>query len=298
MWEKLWEIHDFFFCTSMDASQSEGCTLTTLLQLPAECLAHVLSFVSIVDVCRACATCPELHAVVSEPSVWIHLLSKVFAIKATHPHAARADFVSKIKQYRQLSKMPLETNDSKLLSSPLNVIARFGLDAHRAHSIEVRYLGTSAQSHASDTVGVACANELRVWPCGDGASVSYFEVEVVDAGESGFIAVGWAPEDYPLRKRQPGWERNTYGYHGDDGRVYSATGYGRRFSTTFTTGQVIGSGLIRPRGSSKATIFYTRDGEMIGTPFTDVERPSRLRPTVGLHSPGERCVPHAPGWAR
>ena len=51
------------------------------------------------------------------------------------------------------------------------------------------------------------------------------------------------------------------------------------------------------RGETHASIFFTVDGELVawekagfrvGTPYKHVERPERLRPTVGLHSPGER----------
>ena len=48
---------------------------------------------------------------------------------------------------------------------------------------------------------------------------------------------------------------------------------------------------ISTAGSS-STIFYTLDGELLGTAFTRVRRPELLRPAIGLHSPRERVSFH------
>ncbi|KAJ1623764.1 hypothetical protein T492DRAFT_562397, partial [Pavlovales sp. CCMP2436] len=50
------------------------------------------------------------------------------------------------------------------------------------------------------------------------------------------IAVGWCHESYPQKCKQPGWDKNSYGWHGDDGRAYHASGWGIPFGPTFTTG--------------------------------------------------------------
>jgi hypothetical protein len=33
------------------------------------------------------------------------------------------------------------------------------------------------------------------------------------------------------------WEKNSYGYHGDDGKKYHASGRGEAYGPTFTTGE-------------------------------------------------------------
>ena len=48
----------------------------------------------------------------------------------------------------------------------------------------------------------------------------YFEVTILDAGARGTIGVGFADAGFKL-SRQPGWEANSWGYHGDDG-TYTA----------------------------------------------------------------------------
>ena len=40
--------------------------------------------------------------------------------------------------------------------------------------------------------------------------------------------------------RLPGWEKDSYGYHGDDGNSFCSSGNGKKYGPTFTTGDVIG----------------------------------------------------------
>ena len=40
--------------------------------------------------------------------------------------------------------------------------------------------------------------------------------------------------------RLPGWEKDSYGYHGDDGNSFSSSGNGKKYGPTFTTGDIIG----------------------------------------------------------
>lgn len=36
--------------------------------------------------------------------------------------------------------------------------------------------------------------------------------------------------------RLPGWDKNSYGYHGDDGHSFCSSGTGQPYGPTFTTG--------------------------------------------------------------
>ncbi|XP_037264709.1 ran-binding protein 10 isoform X6 [Falco rusticolus] len=78
-----------------------------------------------------------------------------------------------------------------------------------------------------------------------------------------------------------GWDKHSYGYHGDDGHSFCSSGTGQPYGPTFTTGDVIGCcvNLINN------TCFYTKNGHSLGIAFTDL--PSNLYPTVGLQTPGE-----------
>lgn len=58
-----------------------------------------------------------------------------------------------------------------------------------------------------------------------------------------------------------GWDKHSYGYHGDDGHSFCSSGTGQPYGPTFTTGDVIGCcvNLINN------TCFYTKNGHSLGT---------------------------------
>ena len=76
--------------------------------------------------------------------------------------------------------------------------------------------------------------------------------------------------------RLPGWDKHSYGYHGDDGHSFCSSGTGQPYGPTFTTNDVIGCGINLVDGSC----FYTKNGHHLGVAFTDL--PANLFPTVGL----------------
>jgi hypothetical protein len=57
----------------------------------------------------------------------------------------------------------------------------------------------------------------------------------------------------------PGWEPRSWGYHGDDGRVFSEHAFSNLFGPTFGANDVVGCGLI-----SKTRAFFTKNGTLAG----------------------------------
>jgi len=108
----------------------------------------------------------------------------------------------------------------------------------------------------------------------------YFEVKIVSKGRDGYMGVGLSAQGVNMN-RLPGWDKNSYGYHGDDGHSFRSSGTGQQYGPTFTTGDVIGCGINLIDGSC----FYTKNGHHLGVAFKDL--PSQLYPTVGLQTPGE-----------
>ena len=80
--------------------------------------------------------------------------------------------------------------------------------------------------------------------------------------------------------RFPGWDKNSYGYHGDDGHIYAA-GSKKTFGQTFTTGDVIGCcfNLVEKQ------IFFTKNGKKLDIAIKGVTS-TTLFPTLGMRSPG------------
>lgn len=63
-----------------------------------------------------------------------------------------------------------------------------------------------------------------------------------------------------------GWDKQSYGYHGDDGHSFSSSGNGQPYGPTFTTNDIIGCGV----NLVDNTCFYTKNGHHLGTAFKDL----------------------------
>lgn len=69
-----------------------------------------------------------------------------------------------------------------------------------------------------------------------------------------------AQRSYSDASHPSGWDKHSYGYHGDDGHSFCSSGTGQPYGPTFTTGDVIGCcvNLINN------TCFYTKNGHSLG----------------------------------
>ena len=128
--------------------------------------------------------------------------------------------------------------------------------------------------------------------------LNYFEYVILDKGRKCALGIGVGDQNYPNNK-MPGWQRNGIGYHADDGRLFHQNGSGRQYGPLCTTGDRMGCGLDFDSDPSHkyVTVFFTKNGELVGDPV-QMKRPVfGLYPLVGLHSEGEK-VQYLGHWRR
>ncbi|RXM33042.1 Ran-binding protein 10 [Acipenser ruthenus] len=153
---------------------------------------------------------------------------------------------------------------SKVIRVASKVIMCFVFSDHAGHGKNHK---DAASVRATHPIPAACG-------------IYYFEVKIVSKGRDGYMGIGLSAQGVNMN-RLPGWDKHSYGYHGDDGHSFCSSGTGQPYGPTFTTGDVIGCcvNLINN------TCFYTKNGHSLGIAFTDL--PPNLYPTVGLQTPGE-----------
>jgi hypothetical protein len=117
------------------------------------------------------------------------------------------------------------------------------------------------------------------------------------------IGIGFSSKTVPL-SRLPGWEPESWAYHGDDGQSFCCQNSGKHYGPPFTAGDVIGCGVNFRTGSA----FFTKNGDHLGlflpgvyrvqippnfvntnaskgTAFREIK--GKLYPSVGMKKAGE-----------
>ncbi|KAL8903112.1 MAG: hypothetical protein Q9171_007514, partial [Xanthocarpia ochracea] len=93
------------------------------------------------------------------------------------------------------------------------------------------------------------------------------------------IGIGFSGPKVSLEKL-PGWEPESWGWHGDDGNTFCCQMTGKRYGPTFTTNDVVGCGINFITGSA----FFTKNGVHQGNAFRDL-KDKTVYPSVGMKRP-------------
>ena len=135
--------------------------------------------------------------------------------------------------------------------------------------LEIRYNGPN---NKADHEAAAARTDHPISPqCG----MYYFEVTIMSRSKDGYvamtpgrrsrlsdpsmIAVGFSGQKASLQ-RLPGWENESWAYHGDDGKSFGGESTGKNYGPTFTTNDVVGCGINFVNGC----IFFTKNGVFLG----------------------------------
>ncbi|KAI9368277.1 hypothetical protein BJX61DRAFT_230774 [Aspergillus egyptiacus] len=138
--------------------------------------------------------------------------------------------------------------------------------------LEIRYTGpVSKQDHEAAAVR---ADHPMPPQCG----IYYFEITIHSKPKEGMIAIGFSSNKASV-ERLPGWEQESWAYHGDDGKTFfgESQGQGRNYGPTFGVNDTIGCGVNFSTGCA----FFTKNGSFLGIAFRDVPN-LKIYPSVGL----------------
>ncbi|RKP39421.1 concanavalin A-like lectin/glucanase domain-containing protein [Dimargaris cristalligena] len=144
------------------------------------------------------------------------------------------------------------------------------------NNLQANYTGQGIRD--SDAVSIR-SNRPIPTQCG----VYYYEVTIVNKGYDGFIGIGFSHGSVSTA-RLPGWEANSWGYHGDDGNCFSGSGSGRPYGPTFTSDDTIGCCI----NLFNHKVFFTKNGVRLYTAFHGVK--GTLYPTVGMRTRDEKVL--------
>jgi Ran-binding protein 9/10 len=126
-----------------------------------------------------------------------------------------------------------------------------GLDIQNSGT-EVRFNGVTK---TSDEAAALRSDH----PMPKDVGIFYFEVSILSRGKDGLIGIGFSTRRAGL-SRLPGWEQESWAYHGDDGYCFACTANGKAYGPRFSSGDVVGCGVDLGRGEA----WFTKNGVYLG----------------------------------
>ncbi|KAI1322549.1 ran-binding protein [Xylariaceae sp. FL0255] len=184
------------------------------------------------------------------------------------------DLVERIKTFDHSITIPT-------LPTRLNIHDRHGALDIASNGLELKYSPalrtTREQDHES--CGIRADH-----PMPSQAGIYYYEITIQSRRkDETSVCVGFMSKTASLA-RPPGWEPESWGFHGDDGEVYSGGNVGKKYSEPFGSGDIIGCGVNFRTGQA----FFTKNGEFLRTAFSNIK--GKVYPAIGVKKTGEHVV--------
>ena len=130
---------------------------------------------------------------------------------------------------------------------------KYGAIEISSDGLEAKYVGPSK---VSDHEAASTRTDHPIPPqCG----IYYYEIYIHAKGKEGMIALGFSGPSVSLEKL-PGWEIDSWAYHGDDGKSFCQHSQGKLYGPTFSTGDIVGCGINFTTGCA----FFTKNGVFQG----------------------------------
>ncbi|KAG2070698.1 SPRY-domain-containing protein [Suillus decipiens] len=179
----------------------------------------------------------------------------------------------------EMSSRQQQDNNPLMSSALLRLPTRWS-EEYRSPMLSVSLDGRDLTYQGSPSNSDKDAAAARtIFPIPPACGIYYYEVEVTSKANSN---KGLVSRDFKL-VRLPGWEKNSWGYHGDDGSSFAAEKTGTPYGPQFGAGDVIGCGI----DFSQNRAFYTKNGALLGSVFDNIGKDCDIYPAVGLCHPGE-----------
>ncbi|KAK3701636.1 hypothetical protein LTR37_015387 [Vermiconidia calcicola] len=175
-----------------------------------------------------------------------------------------------------IERMPYMRDEEK--SHPLP--SRWS-DDDRMSGLEVLAEGTEVRFTGVTKTSDEAASVRSDQPMPKEVGLYYFEVTILSRGKDGLIGIGFSGRKVNLN-RLPGWEAESWAYHGDDGYSFACTASGKAYGPRFSSQDTIGCGVNFRTGNA----FFTKNGVYLGVAFSGIKA-ERLHPSVGMKKPNE-----------
>lgn len=170
-----------------------------------------------------------------------------------------------------------------LLTNPALRLPTRWSEQDRHNSLTVSGDGRELTFYGTSCVGDRDSAAARAnHPIPPACGIYYYEVEILQKGSKGHISIGFSSPEVRLT-RLPGWEKQSWGYHADDGWAFPGHKEGNPYGPTFETGDVIGCGI----DFTQHKVFYTKNGTFLGLVFENVGKTVDIYPAIGLRHTGE-----------
>lgn len=118
----------------------------------------------------------------------------------------------------------------------------------------------------------------------------YFEIEILQLGDSNKISIGLTDNKYPIDKH-PGLTKCSVAYHGHNGMIYVKSDCGNDFGPIWKKDDIIGCGVKfgpeKDNVHETVRVYFTRNKEFLGERSITVFH-SQLFPSIGMESVGAK----------